>query len=122
MFDLTSLHWTWIYVASEWSVRLAMLFIVPRKRSPDAAKGWLMLIFILPWPGLALYLVVGRPYLPKRRLKLKERFLQRISEATQHLRQSSRINLPALEPRLMQAVTLAQNSASFPYSAATMRS
>ena len=54
--------WTWseAYYLSEWAIRLVMLFYVPNKRSPAAARTWLLLIFLLPWPGLALYGIIGR--------------------------------------------------------------
>ncbi|HXH01846.1 MAG TPA: cardiolipin synthase [Candidatus Competibacteraceae bacterium] len=66
-------HWTLLYFASEWLVRLAMLVVVPLRRSPEAAKGWLLLILFLPWPGLLLYLLIGRPRLPRWR---RARFAQ----------------------------------------------
>ena len=38
-----------------------MLPIVPTRRSPEAAKGWLLFIFFLPWVGLLLYVsLAGR--------------------------------------------------------------
>src|SRR6186997_1517229 len=39
------------YFASEWVIRLAMLIYVPQQRTPAAARSWLLLIFVLPWPG-----------------------------------------------------------------------
>jgi cardiolipin synthase len=111
---LPDLHWSWFYLASEWMIRLVMLFVVPRKRSPDAAKGWLLLIFILPWPGLVLYAIIGRPWLSKVREARKQRFLEKLGEATKHLRQSRHFRHPEIEPRLSHAVTLAQNLGYFP--------
>jgi cardiolipin synthase len=56
-------------VASDWTIRLVMLAVVPNRRSPEAAKGWLLLVFVLPWVGLLVYLVIGRPRLPAWRLE-----------------------------------------------------
>lgn len=64
---LTSGWAAWAYVASEWIIRLAMIPVLMRKRSPSAAAAWLAVIFFLPWAGLALYLVVGEPRLGRRR-------------------------------------------------------
>jgi cardiolipin synthase len=61
--------WGELYSASEWAIRLAMLFYVPYRRDAAAARGWLLLIFFLPWPGLLLYALFGRAYLPKWRLE-----------------------------------------------------
>ncbi|WP_363215838.1 PLDc N-terminal domain-containing protein [Mesorhizobium sp.] len=44
-----------------------MLVVVPFRRSPDAAKGWLLLVFFLPVPALVLYFLIGRPSYPKWR-------------------------------------------------------
>jgi cardiolipin synthase len=48
-----------------------MLFYVPQRRDPAAARAWLLLIFFLPWPGLILYAIVGRAYLPRARLEMQ---------------------------------------------------
>jgi cardiolipin synthase A/B len=60
-------HWGSLYVASEWIIRIVMLVVVPFRRSPDAAKGWLLLVLFLPWVGLTLYLLIGRPTYPRWR-------------------------------------------------------
>jgi cardiolipin synthase len=66
--DLTDTAiWGVLYLISEWVIRLVMLVVVPFRRSPEAAKGWLLLVFFLPWVGLALYLLIGRPTYPRWR-------------------------------------------------------
>jgi cardiolipin synthase len=75
--------WSLLYLISEWSVRLAMLIYVPQRRSTAAARTWLLFIFLLPWPGLLLYWLVGRIYLPAHRIKLHQRaskFVRRAQE------------------------------------------
>ena len=44
-----------------------MLFFVPRGRRPGSAIAWLLVIALLPWLGLALYLVLANPRLPRQR-------------------------------------------------------
>ena len=39
------------YTISEWVIRLVMLPVVARRRKPDAAMAWLLLIFFCPGPG-----------------------------------------------------------------------
>src|SRR5689334_17492888 len=70
------LTWAAIHVTAEWVIRLAMLVYVPQRRSPAAARSWLLLVFIFPYLGLILYWVFGRPYLPRQRIEN----LQRASE------------------------------------------
>lgn len=60
-----------VFYAFEWAIRLGALAVVPFRRTPDAARGWLLLIFFLPLPGLILFLAIGRPEFPAWR---KDRF------------------------------------------------
>src|SRR4051812_33506655 len=57
-----------LYVV-EWLIRLAMLLVVPFRRSPAAARSWLLLIFFLPIPGLLLFLLIGSPRFPAWRVE-----------------------------------------------------
>src|SRR3954447_8172552 len=66
--------WALLYLLSEWAIRLGMLIVVPVHRSPEAAKGWLLLGFFLPWPALVLYLLIGRPTYPRWRREQAARF------------------------------------------------
>src|SRR5437868_1607075 len=52
---LNDLYFLWY--AAEWLIRFAALAVVPLRRSPAAAAGWLLLIFFIPVPGLILYLL-----------------------------------------------------------------
>src|SRR6476660_8902747 len=79
------LTWTAAYYASEWLIRLIMLFYVPNRRSPAAARTWLLLIFLLPWPGLIVYMAIGRIHFPKQRLALQARAQKLIRAARQQM-------------------------------------
>src|SRR5262245_36790441 len=72
--------WGALYVASEWIVRLVMLFYVPQRRDPAAARAWLLLIFFLPWVGVVLFTIVGRAYLPRARLEMQHTVSRLIRE------------------------------------------
>lgn len=52
----------------EWIIRLGALAVVPLRRTPAASRGWLLLIFFLPMPGLLLFLAIGRPRFPAWRV------------------------------------------------------
>lgn len=52
----------------QWGIRFAMLVIVPYRRTPEAARSWLLLIFFLPIPGLILFLLIGSPRFPAWRV------------------------------------------------------
>ena len=53
--------------ALHWAIRLWAIWAVPRRRSPNAARAWLLLILVAPIPGALLYSVFGRAYLPEAR-------------------------------------------------------
>ncbi len=74
----------WLLPVLNWSIRLWAIWAVPRRRSPNAARAWLLLILVQPIVGLALYSIFGRAYLParrKERQKLASAFIQEAREA-----------------------------------------
>lgn len=77
----TSINWSLLYLASEWAIRLVMLVYVPQRRAAAASRTWLLLIFLLPWPGLFLYAVFGRIYVSKKRIALQLRASRHIRSA-----------------------------------------
>jgi cardiolipin synthase len=91
--ELSSLHWGTIAIVADWVIRLLMLPVVPTRRSPEAAKGWLLLIFFLPWVGLVAYVLIGRPRLPGWRLQRLGKYV----ELVEPLR-GRYAGLPAVEP------------------------
>ncbi|MDB5320898.1 MAG: cls [Phycisphaerales bacterium] len=107
------LSWSLLYYSSEWAIRLVMLVYVPQKRSAAAARGWLLFIFLLPWPGIIVYSLIGRPYLTRRRMALQARISQIIrEEQAQRGRPDikSTVDLPA---EFSHVVRLAQNLGDF---------
>jgi len=48
-------------------VKVLALIYVPRNRRPQTALAWLLAIFLLPYIGIALYLLAGNWLLPKKR-------------------------------------------------------
>jgi cardiolipin synthase len=113
--DLTNtISWASLYLISEWVIRLLMLVIIPFRRSPEAAKGWLLFVFFLPWPAVALYLLIGRPDYPKwRRVQFAKLpyVLKREVSRVRELNARQESNLPS---NLAQAARLIQNLGHFP--------
>jgi cardiolipin synthase len=108
------LTWTWTwseaYYLSEWAIRLVMLFYVPNKRSPAAARTWLLLIFLLPWPGWILYAIIGRIHLPRKRMAQRTKALAQIRATAFGQRSLDAPPLP-LHACAARAATLAANLA-----------
>jgi cardiolipin synthase len=109
-----TMFWAWVFVLGEWTIRVIMLATVPFRRTPAAAKGWLLLIFFEPWIGLVLYLLIGRPTLPRRRIERISRLPQVMSRVLDRLANHPNVSRPRLAPELSQAVLLAENLGQMP--------
>ena len=60
--------WTWIGVAVHFAVQLVLGFrVVMQRRPPGETLAWVMLIFVFPIFGPALYLLFGELWLGRRR-------------------------------------------------------
>src|SRR5262245_15785160 len=101
--------WGWIFFASEWAIRLVMLVVVPFRRTPAAAKGWLLLILFEPWVGLVLYVLIGRAKLPRWQREQLGKLPQAMAKVVDRLINHPHIFHPDVGPALSQAVTLAEN-------------
>jgi cardiolipin synthase len=105
------MHWSLVYLYSEWVIRFVMLIYVPQRRSAAASRTWLLFIFLLPWPGLVLYAIFGRIYLPKRRIEMQERASRRICEVQAQLRAAE--TAPHLPAHLLPVAHLGRTLGDF---------
>jgi cardiolipin synthase len=67
-------NWQWTLVTLipfiiDNSIRVVALFVVPRNRRPSSGTAWLLLIFLLPVPGVLLFALIGGDRLPKSRTR-----------------------------------------------------
>ena len=73
-------------------VRVVSVIVVPRNRRPQTATAWLLAIFLLPYIGILLFLVLGSRKLPKsRRDKQREinRYIIETTEGIDRVRQDT---------------------------------
>ena len=103
----TAGFWTTLLIVSDWAIRLVMLPIVPTRRSPEAAKGWLLFIFFLPWVGLLLYLLIGRPRLPRWRVERRGEYLDLIEPVRSRMRALPQLAAPPVDQQYQPSVRLA---------------
>lgn len=54
-------------------IDIVALMFVPQGRKPTAAMAWLLLIFLLPFIGIVVFLLIGSFRLPKKRRDEQER-------------------------------------------------
>ncbi|MBA4016550.1 MAG: cardiolipin synthase [Pirellula sp.] len=90
-----------------------MLVYVPQRRSPAAARSWLLLIFLLPLPGLLLYALFGRAFMPRHRLQLQSR-VSRLLQAQPSPVWGTRPEMIDFPPRFREAASLAELMGEFP--------
>ena len=48
-----------VLVLFDWVIRIIALIVIPRDRKPTAAMAWLLAIFLIPFVGIVLFLVIG---------------------------------------------------------------
>jgi cardiolipin synthase len=111
---LQQLNWGVLYVASEWVVRVGALVYVPQRRPPSASRAWLLLIFFLPWPGLLLYLLIGRAYMPRRRLRVQKQIYDLVRRLVPRPGSFETEVGEAVSPELLPALRLADRLSEFP--------
>jgi len=61
-----------VYEVLEWAIRLGALVVIPFKRKATAT-AWLLFLFLLPVPGLLLFLAIGQPRFPRWRTERFEK-------------------------------------------------
>ncbi len=57
--------WTFAFLV-DLAIKIAALIILPRNRKPTAAMAWLLAIFLIPYVGVLLFLLIGSLQLPKK--------------------------------------------------------
>jgi len=65
------------------SIRVFSLAFVPRNRKPQTATAWLLAIFLIPYVGFILFLLLGSTKLPQRRREKQEEINSYILETTE---------------------------------------
>jgi cardiolipin synthase len=69
--------------ALDFVIRVAAIIIVPRNRRPSSALGWLLAIFLIPYIGVILFLLIGSPRLGRKRRRRQSEINQFIIDSTE---------------------------------------
>ena len=108
------MFWNWATITAivgliGWILPFVMLFIVPVNRKPSSATAWLLLIFLLPYLGLVIFLLLGSPKLSKRRRaeqhNMSELISKLVAEASMQPESAAILN-PEIPPRYEPFVKL----------------
>jgi cardiolipin synthase len=109
------MHFSWglVYVLSEWAIRLVMLVYVPQRRSAEAARAWLVMIFLIPWLGLLLYALIGRIRYPRERLEAEGRAVTRIRAVQKEMTATSVFRPPEMTKQTQRTAALVARLGDF---------
>ncbi|MFV0460235.1 MAG: cardiolipin synthase [Actinomycetales bacterium] len=109
---MTLSTWGVIYLIVEYSVKIAAIGLVPENRRPSSSMAWLLLILVLPVVGLPLFLLIGSPYVNRRRHRIQAEANTLLREGLVHLK-----DVPSgvdLAPGLDSLVALNRKLTSLP--------
>lgn len=72
------------------TIRVVAVIVIPQNRKPQTAMAWLLAIFLIPYVGIILYLLIGSTRLPKRRREKQREINQYILETTEGMDEVTR--------------------------------
>ena len=102
------------FIFSGWIISVAMLVILPKRQSPEAARTWLVVMLFLPWLGLLIYLLIGENRLPKDQLQRHAQVVDKLKNVNDHIKQEAAAALARLDPEQKPRVALAQGLGHMP--------
>lgn len=108
---------TWIAVALfllDWIIKIAFIIYVPRRRNPSSAIAWLLALFIIPYFGIVLFLIIGSPKLSKTRRK-QQKYIDNLIAAGSPVKNNQLSSLNEVSMRKAKPIAdLAQGLGKFP--------
>jgi cardiolipin synthase len=93
-------------------IRVLAVIFVPQNRKPQTAAAWLLAIFLIPYVGILLFLLIGNTRLPKSRRDKQREINEYILETTEGIDQVARD--PDFPPWLDPIVELNRTLGSMP--------
>ncbi len=91
-----------------------MLFVVPARRSPTAAKVWLLLIFFEPFVGILFYFIFGSSKTPKWRRDQIKKLPTVLNPLRSSLRNDPNVFNVSPDNHFAEAIILAKNLGTLP--------
>ncbi len=63
--------WQLILMIVDYTIKFAVIGVIPENRKPSSANAWLLIILLIPFLGLPLYFFFGSTYLSRRRHRIQ---------------------------------------------------
>ena len=97
---ITVAAWPVLLLTLDMVIRVLAVIYIPRNRRPQTALAWLVLIFVVPVPGILLFFLFGSRRLPASRRRKQREINSYILETTDGIEQVKRDHPwpPWLEP------------------------
>ncbi|GAB3946072.1 cardiolipin synthase [Corynebacterium tapiri] len=108
--DLTT--WQVIGLILDYTIKIIAVGVVPEGRRPSSSNAWLLLILLLPVVGLPLFLLMGSPYIDRRRHRIQQEANQKIENV--HEGFPDRPDDTTLSPEVDSMVRLSRELTGFP--------
>jgi cardiolipin synthase len=93
-------------------IRVLAVIFVPQNRKPQTAAAWLLAIFLIPYVGIILFLLIGNTRLPRARREKQREINEYILETTEGVDEVERD--PDFPPWLDPIVELNRTLGSMP--------
>jgi cardiolipin synthase len=75
--------WAILVLIVDIAIRVFAVIYVPQNRKPQTAAAWLLAIFLIPYVGILLFLLIGSTRLPKKRRQKQKEINEYILETTE---------------------------------------
>ena len=88
----------WILVALaglDLLLKIVALGWIPHRRRPSVALAWLLAIFLVPYAGIVLFLVLGSARLPRKRMEQQARMNHCLLYTSPSPRDRTRSRMPS---------------------------
>jgi cardiolipin synthase len=97
-----------LYAVVGWGIRVGMVTVVLRRQfAPGASVAWLGIVFLHPYIGLVLYLLLGESRLGPRRAQRHREIIARFRDPDRHAgripHQTTPVSAPPYQPMILQA-------------------
>ena len=74
-----------LYIAFDLVIKIVAIGVVPENRKPSSSTAWLLLILFIPVVGVPLFLLIGSPYINKRRQNIQAQANELLEIGTESL-------------------------------------
>ena len=64
--------WQLLFLILDYGIKIIAVGFVPEGRRPSSSTAWLLAILVLPFIGLPLFLLMGSPYINRRRHRIQQ--------------------------------------------------